>query len=80
MPKMKTNSGAKKRFRTTKSGKIKSGQAKTSHMMMNKSKSMKRKARRTMTLSKSDTRIIMRSFLPYARKTKKVAAAAKDGE
>ncbi len=33
MPKMKTHSGAKKRFRITKSGKIKRGQAGKSHIL-----------------------------------------------
>lgn len=55
MPKMKTKSGAKKRFKLTAKGKVKSGGAFTSHMMMNKPKSMKRKARRTMILSKPDS-------------------------
>ncbi len=68
MPKLKTKSSAKKRFKITKSGKIKSGSAYTSHMMQNKTKAMKRKARRTSVLSKMDTRIILRNWLPYARK------------
>ncbi|MEE9438354.1 MAG: 50S ribosomal protein L35 [Saprospiraceae bacterium] len=41
MPKMKTHSGAKKRFKLTGSGKIKRFQAYTSHMMRNKSKKAK---------------------------------------
>ena len=47
MPKMKTHSGAKKRFKTTAKGKVKRGSAFMSHMQMNKPKSMKRKARAT---------------------------------
>jgi len=42
MPKMKTHTGAKKRFRLTKSGKIKRGQAYKSHILTKKSP--KRKA------------------------------------
>ena len=79
MPKMKTNSGAKKRFKVTKSGKVKSKQAFTSHMMMNKSKSMKRKAKGTTTLCAADARIILSNFLPYARKKKKAANKAAEG-
>ena len=80
MPKMKTKSGAKKRFRVTSSGKVKAGQAKMRHMQMNKPKSMKRKARGTTTLSDPDARIVLRNFLPYARKLKnKVAKAMKKG-
>ncbi|MCB9988250.1 MAG: 50S ribosomal protein L35 [Rhodospirillales bacterium] len=78
MPKMKTKSGAKKRFKITASGKVKAKQAFTSHMMMNKSKNMKRKAKGTTTLCKADARIVLRSFLPYARK-KKAAVKAVEG-
>lgn len=77
MPKMKTKSGAKKRFKLTAKGKVKSGGAFTSHMMMNKPKSMKRKARRTMILSKPDSRIVLKSWLPYAGKRKNKPAAKK---
>jgi len=45
MPKMKTHSSAKKRFKRTGSGKIKRFQAKTSHMMRNKSKKAKLRLR-----------------------------------
>ncbi|MCB0646393.1 MAG: 50S ribosomal protein L35 [Saprospiraceae bacterium] len=41
MPKMKTHSSAKKRFKVTGSGKVKRYQAYTSHMMRNKSKKAK---------------------------------------
>ena len=77
MPKMKTKSGAKKRFKVTKGGKVKAKQAYARHMQMNKPKSMKRKARGTDTLSDADARIVLRNFLPYGRRrksTKKTAA------
>lgn len=70
MPKMKTKSSAKKRFKVTASGQVKAGQAKTSHMMMNKPKSMKRKANRTTVLAEPDARIILENWMPYARKKK----------
>ena len=70
MPKMKTKSSAKKRFKVTSKGRVKAGFAFTSHMMMNKPKSMKRKARRTQVLSEPDERIILTNWLPYARKKK----------
>lgn len=78
MPKMKTKSGAKKRFKTTKSGKVKAGRAFMSHMQMNKPKSMKRKARKLGVLSDPDARIVLRNFLPYGRKVRK-AKPTKDG-
>lgn len=73
MPKMKTKSSAKKRFKVTGKGKVKSGAAFTSHMMMNKPKSMKRKARRTGMLSFADAKIILTNWLPYSRKKKSSA-------
>jgi large subunit ribosomal protein L35 len=41
MPKMKTHSSAKKRFKITGSGKVKRFQANTSHLMRKKSKKAK---------------------------------------
>lgn len=70
MPKMKTHSSAKKRFKITAKGKVKAKRAFTSHMMMNKPKSMKRKARGLDVLSEADERIVLRNFLPYGRKSK----------
>jgi large subunit ribosomal protein L35 len=73
MPKMKTNSGAKKRFKITKSGKVKVKHANTRHMLMNKPTKRKRQARGTTTLCAADARIVMRSLMPYSRKVKKLA-------
>jgi large subunit ribosomal protein L35 len=42
MPKMKTHSGAKKRFKTTATGKIKGRHAFTSHILEKKSPKRKR--------------------------------------
>ena len=42
MPKMKTHSGAKKRFKTTAKGKIKARHAMTSHILEKKSPKRKR--------------------------------------
>ena len=70
MPKMKTKSSAKKRFTTTGTGKVKSGSAFTSHMMINKPKSMKAKAKGTSTMSKQDAKIVLENWLPYSRKNK----------
>lgn len=80
MPKMKTKSSAKKRFKVTSKGKVKSGNAFMRHMQMNKSKSMKRKARGATTLSEPDARIVLTNWLPYSRKKKKSAAASKAAE
>ena len=64
MPKMKTKSGAKKRFRLTATGKVKGNPAFLSHNLRKRSQKMKRQARGTMILSESDARIVKR-ILPY---------------
>ena len=80
MPKMKTHSSAKKRFKVTKGGKVKAKQANTRHMLMNKPTKRKRHARGTTVLCEADARIVLRNFMPYARKrkVKKSVAPAQD--
>ena len=58
MPKMKTHSSAKKRFKVTGSGKIKRYQAYTSHMMRNKSKKAKLRLRGGTLVSSADEKRI----------------------
>ena len=58
MPKMKTHSSAKKRFKVTGSGKIKRFQAYTSHMMRNKGKKAKLRLRDSALVSKADEKRI----------------------
>ncbi len=65
MPKLKTKSGAKKRFRLTGSGKVKAGVAYKRHNLRKRSKQMKRHSRRTMILTEMDARIV-KSYMPYA--------------
>jgi large subunit ribosomal protein L35 len=45
MPKMKTNRGAKKRFKITGTGKVRRSKGNLSHMMIGKSRSRKRRLR-----------------------------------
>ncbi len=54
MPKMKTHSGAKKRFKVTGSGKIKRNAAYKRHLMRKKTKSQKRRLNRDTFVHKSD--------------------------
>ena len=54
MPKMKTHSSAKKRFRLTGTGKVKRFQANTSHLMRKKSKKAKVRLSGATTVSKAD--------------------------
>ncbi len=58
MPKMKTHSGAKKRFRVTGSGKLKRFQARTSHLRRKKSKKAKLRLRGATLVSKADSKRI----------------------
>jgi large subunit ribosomal protein L35 len=58
MPKVKTHSGAKKRFKLTGSGKVKRFQAYTSHMMRNKSNKAKLNLRDSALVSKADEKRI----------------------
>jgi large subunit ribosomal protein L35 len=67
MPKMKTKSGAKKRFRVSPTGKVKAKSAKMRHMQMNKSKQMKRKARGQSFLCEANERSVVQNWMPYAR-------------
>jgi len=64
MPKLKTKSSAKKRFSFTATGKIKRNYAFKNHNLRKRSQSMKRKARGTVILGKSDSKII-KKLLPY---------------
>ena len=66
MPKMNTKSGAKKRFKMTASGKVKSGQAGKRHGMIKRSNKFLRNARGTTTLSAADATIV-KKYMPYAR-------------
>jgi large subunit ribosomal protein L35 len=65
MPKMKTKSGAKKRFKLTANGKIKHGQVGKRHGMIKRSNEQIRELRGTSTISSSEVQRIKR-WLPYA--------------
>jgi large subunit ribosomal protein L35 len=60
MPKMKTNAGAKKRFKLTGSGKIKRKHAYKSHILTKKSTKRKRNLTYWGTVSDADTPNIKR--------------------
>ncbi|MBL71079.1 MAG: 50S ribosomal protein L35 [Parvibaculales bacterium] len=63
MPKMKTKSGAKKRFKLTASGKVRAGQAGKRHGMIKRTNKQIRNQRGTTILSPQDAKIA-RKFLP----------------
>lgn len=66
MPKLKTKSGAKKRFSRTATGKVKANVAHKRHRLISKPKQMKRQARGTTILEKGDAGLVL-SYMPYLR-------------
>ena len=64
MPKMKTKSGAKKRFSFTATGKVKAAQAGKRHGMIKRTNKQIRNLRGTDTLCDADAKIV-RKFMPY---------------
>ncbi len=65
MPKMKTHSGAAKRFHKTASGKFKRGQSKMRHILTSKATKTKRKLGGSAMISVADQPKVAR-MLPYA--------------
>jgi large subunit ribosomal protein L35 len=66
MPKMKTKSSCKKRFKISASGRVIATQAGKQHGMIKRSNKFLRNARGTTTLCKADAGIV-KSMMPYAR-------------
>lgn len=66
MPKMKTKSSAKKRFKVTGTGKVMAAQAGKQHGMIKRTNKFLRNARGTSELSAPDSKIV-KSYMPYDR-------------
>ncbi|MCH8951874.1 MAG: 50S ribosomal protein L35 [Proteobacteria bacterium] len=64
MPKMKTKSGAKKRFKVTATGRIKVAHAGKRHGMIKRTQKFIRNSRGMRVLSPQDEKIV-KQFLPY---------------
>jgi large subunit ribosomal protein L35 len=62
MPKMKTHSGAKKRFSLTGTGKVKFKRAKMRHILTKKSNKLKRNLAKGSTLCAADAKIVRRTL------------------
>ena len=62
MPKLKSHSGAKKRFNLTKTGKVKRAKAFKSHILTKKSQKRKRNFRNETELSKADSKVVGRNL------------------
>lgn len=65
MPKLKTKSAAKKRFRLTASGKVRGNYACKRHNLRKRPQKMKRKARGTFILP-AEAATLAKSYMPYA--------------
>ncbi|MEL6168401.1 MAG: 50S ribosomal protein L35 [Pseudomonadota bacterium] len=66
MPKMKTKSSAKKRFKVSATGKVITAQAGKRHGMIKRTNKFIRNARGTTTMSEADAKIV-KGFMPYDR-------------
>ncbi|MEM9837701.1 MAG: 50S ribosomal protein L35 [Pseudomonadota bacterium] len=66
MPKMKTKSGTKKRFKVTGTGKIMAAQTGKRHGMIKRSNKQIRQKRGMDVLSKPD-QVIVKKYMPYSR-------------
>lgn len=64
MPKIKTHSGAKKRFKLTKTGKVKRAHAYKSHILNKKTTKRKRNLRKTVTADVTNVATI-KKLIPY---------------
>lgn len=64
MPKIKTHSGAKKRFKLTKTGKVKRAHAYKSHILNKKSTKRKRNLRKTTVADVTNTAAV-KKMIPY---------------
>lgn len=66
MPKLKTKSGAKKRYKMTATGKVRAKPSGKRHGMIKRTSKFIRQARHTMLLSDSDAKIVNK-YMPYNR-------------
>ena len=64
MPKLKTHSGAKKRFRTTKNGKVKRAKAYKSHILTKKTTKRGRRLRKGGFIAECEAKKV-RELIPY---------------
>ncbi len=64
MPKLKTKKGLAKRFKITKSGKVRRFKAGRGHLLAKKSRKRKRQLKKSALVSKTDKKAIKR-LLPY---------------
>lgn len=64
MPKIKTHSASKKRFKLTGTGKVKRAKAGKSHILTKKTTKRKRNLRKSTLVSKADAAVV-KTMIPY---------------
>jgi large subunit ribosomal protein L35 len=79
MPKMKTHSGAKKRFKVTATGKVRGRHAFTSHILEKKSPKRKRTLGAPAEISAHDTPRVKRMLGVGAKSPRKAAQPKRGG-
>jgi len=67
MPKMKTKSSAKKRFKITATGKVMAAAAGKQHGMIKRTNKFIRDARGMMVLAEPDAKKVVKHYLPHGR-------------
>jgi large subunit ribosomal protein L35 len=65
MPKLKTNSSAKKRFNLTSKGKVRATRSGKNHFMRRQTKDQVRNLRGTTILAEPESKHVKKHFLPY---------------
>ena len=68
MPKMKTHSGAKKRFRKTANGKLRGRRAYSSHILEKKSPKRKRRMAKPVEIKRQDEQRVNKLLVKGGRK------------
>ncbi len=64
MPKLKTKSSVKRRFRLTATGKVRLNKAFRRHMQRNKPRKMLRQTKGTAIMEKVDAKVVKRHYMP----------------
>ena len=65
MPKIKTHSGAKKRFNLTKTGKVKRAHANTGHDIKGRKNAKKKRSLRGQTIADKTNVVQIKRLIPY---------------
>jgi len=65
MPKLKTKSSAKKRFKITGTGKVLRAQAGKRHGMIKRTKKQIRNKRGLVVMDEADAKVVRKHYLPY---------------